>query len=98
MHKQKLSRYEVARVVGLRALQIAEGDPPLVHVEDETLRCDATYVAARELQARVLDMQVERPSGARVDVRTAGMPPELAALLDTRDGGMRYDDGGSDGK
>ena len=83
-----LTRYELARIVGMRALQLAE-EPPLVHLADESLRCDATYVAARELEARVLDMRVRRGDGTEIDVRTARFPPQLRALLDTRDGGTR---------
>lgn len=82
-----LSRYEVARLVGMRALQLGDGATPLVHVEDEILRCDMVYVAAREVHAGVLDAQVRRADGSVVDVRSARMPSTLAVMLDTRDGG-----------
>ena len=83
-----LTRYEVARIVGLRALQLDQGAPPLVRVEDETLRCDALYVAARELSAGVLDAKVRR-ADEDVHVRDARLPPELHAVLDTKDGRSR---------
>ena len=83
-----LSRYELARLLGMRALQISEGDAPLVHVSAERLRCDPTYVAARELESRVLDVRVQRTNGT-VEAMTARFPPQLRALLDTRDGGAR---------
>ena len=83
-----LTRYEVARIIGLRALQLDKGAAPRVTIEDETLRCDALYVAARELAAGVLDAKVRR-ADADVHVRDARMPPELHAVLDTKDGRSR---------
>ena len=88
MAQPLLTRYEVARTVGLRALQLDTGAQPLVDVGDERLRCDATYVAAREVEAGVLDAVVCRPSGD-VRVQEARLPLELYALLDTKDGGTR---------
>lgn len=84
-----LTRYEVARIVGLRALQLDQGAPPLVRIEDERLRCDALYVAARELEARALDAKVRRAGDVDVHVRDARLPPELHAMLDTKDGQSR---------
>lgn len=84
-----LTRYEVARAVSLRALQLDAGAKPTLHVEDEQLRCDACYVAALELSMGTLDAIVRRQVGGDVHVRDARMPPELNALLDTKDGGVR---------
>lgn len=83
-----LTRYEVTRIVGLRALQLDAGAKPAVEVKDERLRCDACYVAALELSHGLLDVIVRR-SGADVHVRDVRMPPELNTLLDTKDGGSR---------
>lgn len=85
-----LSRFEMARVVGLRAMQLAEGEAPLVHSIDESLRCDYTYVAALELYARKLDACVRRDDGTVVHVSSLRPPPDLASMLDTRDGGARF--------
>ena len=84
-----LTRYEIARLVGLRALQLEQGAEPGMRVDDARLASDPIYVAARELEARTLDAYVQRPHGDSVDVRTTRLPPALRALLDTKDGGTR---------
>ena len=89
-----LTRYEVARIVGLRALQLDAGATPGVRVEDDALRRDALYVASRELAEGTLDVVVVRrdvATGAsrHVHVRDMVMPTELRAVLDTKDGGTR---------
>ena len=84
-----LSRYEVARLVGLRSLQLSEGAVPLVHVESEVLRCDSMYVAALELHEGLLDMQVRKSDGTVIPTRGLFPSLELRVLLDTRDGGAR---------
>lgn len=83
-----LSRYEIARIVGLRAMQLESGSNPHVEVADHGLRSDATYMAALELYSRTLDVKVVR-NGVCHDVRKALFSSELAAMLDTRDGGAR---------
>ena len=83
-----LTRFEVARLVGLRSLRLSEGAPPLLFVNDPILKEDTMYVAALELKARVLDAKLNR-NGTLVDTREAQMPACLDILLDTRDGGTR---------
>lgn len=83
-----LSRYEVARLVGIRALQISEGAEPRVRVNDERHRRDGIYVAATELYHGRLDACVVR-GGTRVHVSKMRIPMDLATLLNTRDGGDR---------
>ena len=52
-----LNRYEVARIMGLRALQLDEGATPFA----ETREGDSSlYIAARELHERRLDALVCR--------------------------------------
>ena len=83
-----LSRYEVARIVGLRALQLDAGAQALVAVDDDVLRRDPLYVAARELAERKLDVVVRR-GDVDVHVRDARFPSSLRLLLDTKDGQTR---------
>ena len=77
-----LSRYDVAHIVGMRSLHLSCGAPPLVHVDDEHLRENTMYVAARELKERRLDVVVRR--GERVvRVADARLPPCVDVLLGT---------------
>ena len=55
-----LTRYEAARVVGLRALYLSEGGLPNVDVKDQGLKCDMLYVAALELSLGRIDALVKR--------------------------------------
>ena len=86
--KPLLTRYEMTRIVGLRALQLDAGAKALVEVTDERLRCDMTYVAALELSMGHLNAIVQRHN-EDVPVQRSRMPPELDILLDTKDGGKR---------
>ncbi|MCD6478669.1 MAG: DNA-directed RNA polymerase subunit K [Candidatus Diapherotrites archaeon] len=52
-----LTRFEIARIIGARALQLALGAPPLIKPSKE----DTPYaVAKRELEQKVLPMAVLR--------------------------------------
>jgi len=53
---QRYSRYEKARIIGARALQIAYGAPVLI----ETERTQPILIAAREFDAGVLPFTVDR--------------------------------------
>jgi len=57
-----LTRFERARVIGARALQIAMGAPVLVNVEElpEHVRSDPVLIAKEELLRGVLPMTVIR--------------------------------------
>ncbi|MDD3246966.1 MULTISPECIES: DNA-directed RNA polymerase subunit K [Methanosarcina] len=57
MVKEKYTRFERARIVGARALQIAMGAPVLV--EDDG-RLDPLGVAMAELKAGVIPITVKR--------------------------------------
>ena len=83
-----LSRYEVARLVGLRALQLAEGAPSVVKVHHDRLRYDFVYVAALELYEKKLDVCVMRADVA-MHVSGATFPPDLATMLNSSDAGTR---------
>lgn len=83
-----LSRYEVARLVGLRALQLSEGAPPGVDVQHDKLRYDFVYVAALELYEKKLDACVMRADVA-MHVSGATFPPDLATMLNSSDAGCR---------
>lgn len=61
--KPFLTRYERARIVGARALQLSMGAPMLLLMEEEII--DPILIARKELAARVLPLSVMRhlPNG-----------------------------------
>lgn len=83
-----LTRYEVTRLIGIRALQISEGSEPHVLVSDERLGRDSVYVAALELFEGRMDACVRR-GGVNVHISRYQNPPDLKVVLNTRDGKTR---------
>ncbi|MEK6818796.1 MAG: DNA-directed RNA polymerase subunit K [Nanoarchaeota archaeon] len=65
MEKQKFTKYELARIIGARALQIVMDAPLLIKISDEKLkemRYDALKIAEYELSEEVLPITISRPS------------------------------------
>jgi len=56
--KDRLTRFEVARIVGARALQVALGAPILVDVEEN--KYDPIKVAEEEFKANKIPMTIKR--------------------------------------
>ena len=82
-----LSRYEVSRIVGLRALQLDEGAPPFVPVlEGDT----SLSIAVRELDTRKLRVMVCR-DGVMHSVQTARFPRDMRVLVDTMRESVSYE-------
>ncbi len=75
----KLTRFEKARVVGARALQIAMGAPILIEPPDRPL--SPIDIALKELEAGVLPITIRRtlPDGTYQDI-------PLKWLLETEKG------------
>ena len=64
MAEVKFSKYEKARILGARALQIAMNAPVLVKISKddlEKIRYDALKIAEIELDSGVLPISVKRP-------------------------------------
>lgn len=59
MIQQRHNRYEKARIIGARALQIAYGAPVLI----ETAQSEPILIAAEEYDAGVLPFTVKRHKG-----------------------------------
>ena len=58
------TRYEVARILGARALQISMDAPLLLKISDDDLkgmRYDALKIAEKEFNSNVLPISVKRP-------------------------------------
>lgn len=64
-----LTRFEKARIIGIRALQISLGAPILIPLE-ETENLDAIRIAERELETGVLPIVIVRwtPEGRYQDI------------------------------
>ena len=52
-----MTKYEMARILGLRALQLSQGHPPLVVIGNEK---DTILIAERELREHKLSLHVRR--------------------------------------
>lgn len=67
--EDRLTRFEVARIVGARSLQIALGAPVLVKVPDE-LKNDPIGIAKLELKQKVIPLTVRRtlPNGEKMTI------------------------------
>ena len=60
----EFTKYEVARIIGARALQVSMDAPLLLKISDEdlkTMRYDALKIAEREFTSGVLPISVKRP-------------------------------------
>jgi DNA-directed RNA polymerase subunit K len=71
--KNRLTRFEVARIIGARALQIALGAPVLVKIKQD--KFDPTGLAEEEFKECMIPMTIKRtlPSGevVVVDIKPA---------------------------
>ena len=68
--QQNFTKYETARILGARALQIAMDAPLLVKIEKEELeimRYDPIKIAERELNMGVLPITVKRPLPKKIE-------------------------------
>ena len=69
---EQFSKYETARILGARALQLAMDAPILIKLSDEELekiRYDPLKIAEIELKSDVLPITVKRPMPARKDAK-----------------------------
>ena len=68
--EQEFTRYEKARILGARALQIAMNAPILVKISKddlERIRYDAIKIAEIEFESGVLPISISRPMPKRKD-------------------------------
>ncbi len=69
----KLTKYERARLIGARALQIAMGAPLLLKLkknELETLKYRPVAIAKLELEKKVLPLTIKRPMPKKTLIKT----------------------------
>jgi len=64
MNKEIFTKYETARILGARALQIAMNAPLLIKIEKEDLekiKYDSIKIAEIELESGILPISITRP-------------------------------------
>ena len=77
--EQSFTKYEIARIIGARALQIAMDAPLLLKISDnelKELRFDALKIAEKELDAGVLPISINRPTPKRASEKLAVVKEE----------------------
>jgi DNA-directed RNA polymerase subunit K/omega len=63
--EMKLTKYEKARIIGARALQISMGAPFLLKLgkkDLEDLRYSPIEIAKKEFEAKVIPIEIARPA------------------------------------
>lgn len=66
--KEQFTKYEIARIIGARALQIAMDAPLLIKIQKEKLeemKYDALKIAQLELEEGVLPITIHKPTPRR---------------------------------
>jgi DNA-directed RNA polymerase subunit K len=64
MNQEQFTKYETARILGARALQIAMNAPLLIKIDKEDLekiKFDALKIAEIELESGILPISVKKP-------------------------------------
>ena len=64
MEKMKYTKYEMARIIGARALQITMGSPLLVEITEEFLQkinYSPIEIAKEEFKKGILPITIKRP-------------------------------------
>ena len=73
MSEQNFSKYEKARILGARALQIAMNAPLLIRISEkdlEKINFDALKIAEIELNSNILPISIKKPFPAKKRRRT----------------------------
>jgi DNA-directed RNA polymerase subunit K len=79
VQQQEFTRYEIARILGARALQVAMDAPLLLKISEEELdeiKYDAIKIAEKEFDAGVLPITVRRPLPRKKDGKLESIKEE----------------------
>ncbi|HLD15798.1 MAG TPA: DNA-directed RNA polymerase subunit K [Candidatus Nanoarchaeia archaeon] len=66
----KFTKYEKARIIGARALQIAMGAPILVKIEEKDFKkmnYDSVKIARKEFEDGILPITIKRPLPEKIN-------------------------------
>lgn len=58
--KRRLTKFEKARIIGLRALELSLGAPPLIPVDQNGGRMGTIEIAKREVEKKILPLIIGR--------------------------------------
>lgn len=58
--KRRLTKFEKARIIGLRALELSLGAPPLIPIGQNGGRMSTIEIAKREVEKKVLPLIIGR--------------------------------------
>ncbi|ACL11360.1 DNA-directed RNA polymerase subunit K [Desulfurococcus amylolyticus 1221n] len=80
---KRLTRFEIARVVGARALQLSMGAPPIIDVSNLPVK-DPVYIAVNELITGLLPMSIRRINNGREELVPVGklLTPSIRRSLE----------------
>ncbi len=79
---QNFTKYEIARIIGARALQIAMDAPVLLKITEKELkemRYDSIKIAERELKEDVLPIAIHRPTPKKRKDKLAAIKEEAVS-------------------
>ena len=80
--RYQFTKYETARIIGARALQIAMDAPLLLKIPEQELkemRYDSLRIAERELDEGVLPISIHRPSPRKNKDKISGVREDLVS-------------------
>ena len=80
--EQNFTKYEIARIIGARALQIAMDAPMLLKISEEELKAikyDALEIAELEFKANVLPIDIHRPQPRRGKDKLGAIKEEVVS-------------------
>jgi len=78
---RKITRYELARILAVRALQLSLGAPPLINI-DEIKKKDSYHIALEEVRRKILPIVIKRrlPNGEEYIFSLRDLDIDLSGL------------------
>jgi len=93
--ENQFTRYEIARILGARALQIAMDAPLLLKISEkelEEINYNPIEIAKRELAAGVLPITVSRPLPKKKETKIKKLTPEEIEEIKRREEAKRKEE------
>jgi DNA-directed RNA polymerase subunit K/omega len=80
--QEQFTRYEIARILGARALQLAMDAPPLLKLSEDDLkelRYDSIKIAEKELDEEALPISIHRPTPEKAKSKLKGVKEDTTS-------------------